>query len=157
MRRILSAPGSALLILLAACNQRPATDLKAEETAIRELEAAWSTAANAKQLETCLSFYADDGLSLHPGALPASTNEARRKIWIDMLALPALSIAWQVSKVDVSSSGDLAYVYGPYQMSYNDPKGNQIKDRGKYVDVWKKRPDGKWTCVADTFNTDLAQ
>jgi ketosteroid isomerase-like protein len=28
-------------------------------------------------------------------------------------------------------------------------------DKGKYVEIWKKQPDGSWKCAVDMFNSDL--
>jgi ketosteroid isomerase-like protein len=30
-----------------------------------------------------------------------------------------------------------------------------VNDTGKFLEVWKKQADGKWKCVADTYNSDL--
>jgi len=30
-----------------------------------------------------------------------------------------------------------------------------FNDKGKYVTVYRKQPDGKWKVVADIFNSDL--
>ncbi len=40
-------------------------------------------------------------------------------------------------------------------MSFNDPSGKMISDKGKYVTVWKKQADGSWKVMLDIFNTDL--
>jgi ketosteroid isomerase-like protein len=37
----------------------------------------------------------------------------------------------------------------------NDAQGKPVTDNGKFVEVWKKQSDGKWKCVADTYNSDL--
>jgi ketosteroid isomerase-like protein len=37
----------------------------------------------------------------------------------------------------------------------NDPKGKPVNDKGKYVTVYGKQPDGKWKVVVDIFNSDL--
>ena len=37
----------------------------------------------------------------------------------------------------------------------NGPKGKPVADRGKYVTIWRKQPDGKWKVVADILNSDL--
>ena len=64
--------------------------------------------------------------------------------------LPGKSLSWEAKKVEVSRSGDLAYLIGAYRLAM---KGAQ--DRGKFVEVWKKQPDGQWKVVADIFNSDL--
>jgi ketosteroid isomerase-like protein len=33
--------------------------------------------------------------------------------------------------------------------------GEQRQDHGKYVEVWKKQPDGSWKCVIDMYNSDV--
>lgn len=45
---------------------------------------------------------------------------------------------------------------GVYQMSFKDPSGKTISDRGKYITVWKKEAGGKWKVALDIFNSDLA-
>jgi ketosteroid isomerase-like protein len=52
-------------------------------------------------------------------------------------------------------SGDLGYTIGAYEMTFNDPTGKTVSDKGKYVTVWKKQKDGSWKVLLDVFNTDL--
>jgi ketosteroid isomerase-like protein len=37
----------------------------------------------------------------------------------------------------------------------NDASGEPTTDKGKYVEVWEKQPDGKWKCGTDTWNSDM--
>jgi ketosteroid isomerase-like protein len=71
-----------------------------------------------------------------------------------MLAIPRFHLSWQITKVEVSRSGDLAYVQSIYQAALEDIKGQQATERGKVVTVWKKQGDGTWKAVADISNTD---
>jgi ketosteroid isomerase-like protein len=57
--------------------------------------------------------------------------------------------------VEVARSGDLAYAIGTYTLTMKDSQGKPIADRGKFMEVWKRQPDGKWKAVADTYNSDL--
>ena len=41
-------------------------------------------------------------------------------------------------------------------MSFKDPSGKTISDRGNYITVWKKAAGGKWKVALDIFNSDLA-
>jgi ketosteroid isomerase-like protein len=34
------------------------------------------------------------------------------------------------------------------------PQGGTARAQGKYVDVWKRQPDGSITLVVDIFNTN---
>jgi uncharacterized protein (TIGR02246 family) len=145
----------ALLLFASACNQQtPADTRAADESTIRELEAQWSRTAAANDLEGSVSYYSDDASILPPNAPIASGKQAIRAVWASVLG-PGVSLSWQVSKLEVSRSGDLAYVMGVYQFAQKDPQGKPVTDHGKVVEVWKKQADGKWKTVADIFNSDL--
>jgi ketosteroid isomerase-like protein len=125
------------------------------EQAIRDLDAQWSKAAQLKDVDKTVSFYSDDAIVLPPNEAMKTTKEAIRKIWKGLLESPGLAITWTTTKVDVANSGDMAYSSGTYELGMSDASGNLVKDRGKYLAVWKKQPDGNWKCGADTWNSDL--
>jgi ketosteroid isomerase-like protein len=66
-----------------------------------------------------------------------------------------VSGGWKVTRVEVAKSGDMAYVSGTYDWVARDASGKQIKDTGKYLEVWEKQADGTWKCGADCWNSDL--
>ncbi len=145
----------ALLLLASACNQqRPADTRAADESAIRDLDAQWSKTAAANDLEGTVSYYSDDASLLPPNAPIATGKQAIRAAWASLLG-PGVSVSWQVSKIEVSRSGDLAYLMGVYLVTLKDPQGKPLTDRGKLVEVWKKQVDGEWKTVADIYNSDL--
>ena len=150
-----------LFVLLAtACNsarQQPvAPDMRAaEEATIRKLDADWVKAAQSKQVDAWMPFYAEDAVVLPPNDKAASSKESIRKPVADLLGLPELTITWQPTKVEVARSGDLAYLYGAYDLSFKDPGGKTVSDQGKNVEIWKKQSDGSWKCIVDTWNSDL--
>jgi uncharacterized protein (TIGR02246 family) len=129
-----------------------AADTKIEQ-AIRDLDDQWSEAAGAKDFEKIVSFYSNDAVVMPPNAPRATTKEAIRTIWKDLLT--DASISWKTKEVEVAQSGDLAYSSGTYEVTLNDPTGTPVKDRGKYLEVWKKQADGTWKCVMDMWNSDL--
>ena len=72
-----------------------------------------------------------------------------------MLTNPGAAISWKATKVEVATSGDLAYVSGTYEERMTDASGKTVNDRGKYLEVWEKQADGTWKVVADIWNSDL--
>jgi ketosteroid isomerase-like protein len=48
----------------------------------------------------------------------------------------------------------MAYAYGSYKLTANDPSGKTINDTGKTVEVWR-RQNSQRKCVLDTWNTDM--
>ena len=143
-----------LTLGLAAAGICMAGDTKAEQS-LRDTDAAWSKAAASKDLDKTLSYYSDDATVLPPNAPIATTKEEIRKIWQDMLASAGLAISWKATKVEVAKSGDLGFVSGTYELTMNDASGKPVTDKGKYVEVWEKKADGKWKCGTDTWNSDL--
>lgn len=140
---------------IAGCNQGAPTDTRAaDERAIRAADAAGLKAAQAKDVNGAITNYADDASWLPPNAPIAKGKDAIRAGWAALLGSPGLTIDWQITKLEVAHSGDLAYTLYAYQMSMQGPEGKPIADHGKDMAVWKKQQDGTWKMVADTFNSD---
>ena len=126
------------------------------EQTLRDLDVRWSKAAAAKNLEETIAYYSDDAIVLPPNSASATTKEAIRNVWKDLLASPALVVSWKPTRVELGKSGDMAWVSGTYELTMNDASGKPINDRGKYLEVWEKQSDGNWKCAADMWNSDLA-
>src|SRR5882724_5513695 len=60
--------------------------MRPAERILRDLDAQWSKAAAAKDLEQTVGFYSDDAIVLPPNTASATTREAIRNAWRDMLA-----------------------------------------------------------------------
>jgi ketosteroid isomerase-like protein len=56
---------------------------------------------------------------------------------------------------DVSQSGDLAYLYGTYEISGTNSNGKNASSKGSYVSVWKKNKTGVWELVLESENEGL--
>jgi uncharacterized protein (TIGR02246 family) len=145
----------AVILIASGCGEKTPPDTRAaDESAIRNLDAQWSKASAARDVDGSVSYYSDDASLLAPNAPIASDKQSIRAAWASLLG-PDTSLSWQASKVEVSRSGDLAYVQGVYQMTSKDARGKATANNGKFVEVWKKQADGKWKTVADIFNSDL--
>jgi ketosteroid isomerase-like protein len=142
-----------LVLATSGCAQRVQVDIPAEEAAIRNAaDVEQLNAAKARDVEGLLTFHTDDASMLPPNAPIATGKEAIRELWTDIIASP--SVGWQTSAVEVSSAGDLAYSRGTYELAVTDPEGNPATEIGKWVDVWKKQPDGTWKLVVVIWNPD---
>ena len=152
-KRLILAP---ILALLTACAPAPAPDTRAtDEAAVRAADEQWMAAINKHDVDATVSFYTSDALVLPPNGPMLNTPQAIREAWTGMLA-PGVTIAGQTAKVEAARSGEMAYVYGTYTMTSQDPKAaSAVVDKGKYLEVWKKQADGTWKCAVDTFNSDL--
>ena len=146
--------GCIALLSITIVGAATAADTKIEQT-LRDLDAQWSAAAGAKDLDKTVSFYSDDAIVMPPNASAARTKEAIRKLWQDLIASLGFVISWKATKIELAKSGDLACLSGTYEFAMNDASGKPVNDHGKYVEVWEKQADGKWKCGTDIWNSDL--
>jgi uncharacterized protein (TIGR02246 family) len=131
----------------------PPDTRKADEAAIRAASADWSKAAQAKDLDKAVSFYAEDSAYfVDKGAMVKGKNSIGM-VWKDMLAQPGPGLSFQASYVEVARSGDLGYEYGTYSLVSEEKKGKPKTEIGKYVTVWKKQKDGAWKVAVDIDNS----
>ena len=150
--------GFILVLFVLGCNsqQKSVPDTRAaDEAAIRQADAAWSTAAETKLMEQFYGAILEDAVVLAPNEPMAAGMESIRKLGDNMFAMPGFSIKWQTGTVVAASSGDFGYSMGTYESSINDAMGAPMVDRGKYATVWKKQADGSWKVAVDMFNSDL--
>ncbi|MBA3543467.1 MAG: DUF4440 domain-containing protein, partial [Chthoniobacterales bacterium] len=117
------------------------------EQALRNRDAHWSAAAGAKDLDKTVSYYSDDAIVLPANAPSATTREAIRSAWQELLTSPGAATSWKTTKVEVAKSGDLACVSGTYEDTMTDASGKPAKDHGKYVEIFKKQADGTWKAI----------
>lgn len=127
----------------------------ADEQAILKLDVAWSAAAQSKDVEKTVSFYAEDGAAFPFNAPIASGKEHIREMWSHLMSLPGFALTFSSTTIVVAKSGDVAYDIGTFQLTLNDAQGTPKPTVGKYVVVWKKQADKQWKVAADIFNTDM--
>jgi ketosteroid isomerase-like protein len=153
------ATGCGLTICSLGCTrqQTPPDTRAAAETATRHADLGWSKATTDRQLEATVSYDAPDAAIYPPNAPTASGKDAIRAVRQEYFATPGFVVTCHPVKIEASRSGAIGYTQGPYNLAFADAKGNAIKDRGKYLAVWKKQSDGAWRVVADIFNSDQPQ
>jgi ketosteroid isomerase-like protein len=149
-----------IVSLSTACQTQSApatsTDTRAaDEASLKTAESEWSKAAGTKDVEKTVAFYSDDAVVLPPNSPVLTGKGPIRAMWKSMQEAPGFSIHWQVTKVEVARSGDIAYASGSYEWTQNDSNGKPMTDKGKSLEAWKKQTDGSWKCVADMFSSNL--
>ncbi len=101
-----------------------------------------------KDVEAMIVNYAPDAVILPPNSPMIEGRAAIGEFFRGMLTLMGDDMSFSTTRFD--ASGDLAYEFGTYEGSFGG-----VPDKGKYVAVWKKQPDGNWMIAADIFNTDI--
>lgn len=63
---------------------------------------------------------------------------------------------FKIQMLEIEGEGDLAYVRGTYAMTVMLPGASgPTKGTGKYIEIWRKQPDGSWKVIRDIFNSDM--
>ncbi|MFC6645022.1 YybH family protein [Granulicella cerasi] len=151
LRRALLAGCMSLALPLAGCNYTNTADTRIkDEQLIRTADAKWSIAASEHNIDATMAPYTDDAMLLAPDEAVATTPDAIRDSWTKTFAALS-SLSWEITRIEVARSGDLAYLTGKWTAMLPDKK-TQIT--GKLLEVWHKQPDGSWKCIADTYNND---
>ena len=158
MNRKLLIPGSiALALLLGGCEQPgpapeagSAADTGAATEAVNKTEQEMLAAFQAKDSAKLASYYAPDAVLATPGRAAAKGSEAVAKALGDDFADPNFKLGFTNEKTAVAGSGDLAYTYGSFNITYTNPQTKQPETAsGSYVTVFKKQDDGSWKVAAD--------
>jgi len=142
-------------LLLAGCS--PSPDRQATETrALRDVEVpAFVKDWGGKDADRIAAHFADDGTLLIPNA-PAMTGKASIANGMKpALADPNWSLAMQPVQVDVSQSGDLAYVRGTYVLTATDPANSKVAtEKGRFIAIFRRQADGSWKAVQQISNAE---
>ncbi len=157
--QFIALAGAAVVSLtLGGCNKSTAGkggDVESATKAIKADEKKWNEDFKAKDTEGMASHYADDAYFVAPGVAGTQGTTAIRQIFANASTDPAFAIQFASDKIDVASSGDLAYARGKFSEKYTDKKtGKVMSDSGSYLTVYKKQEDGRWKAVEDFAAAD---
>jgi uncharacterized protein (TIGR02246 family) len=123
----------------------------AEEAAIRALDAEWSKAATAKNMDHVMKFYAIDGSVVWPDQPPAKGHAAIRASWETIYnAEPDMYLDFKPTHIEIASGGDMASDFGVVHFAPHAKPGDR-KNTAKYLVVWK-REHGAWKVLYDSWN-----
>lgn len=117
-----------------------------DEQAVRAASAAWQRYIAAQNVDSIVALHTPDAVVLFANAPPMTGWTAIRAGWNDIVKIPAYSVHWTPTRIDVASP-TRATEYGSYTESYDTPNG-KTSDAGNYITVWHK-VNGKWRIALD--------
>lgn len=140
-------------IIFSGCTVGPETDIQAEKDAIRNLEDQWTVGFMSNDADKILNLYAADAVSMSSEKPTLTGIQAIRESIESILSDTALlfnTYKYSIDVVEISASGDLAYVRGNDEITMKTKDGT-VQERGRYIDIWKKL-DGKWKIITIISN-----
>lgn len=145
-----------LAFAILSCNQKK-IDTKAEGEKIMQLSKEWAQTASSGDIEKTLSFWAEDAILMSSGQPQLNGKKEIRQMVEESFKIPGFRISWQPQSVQVSESGDMAYLLENSQVSFTDSTGKSITQNNKAVSIWRKQNDGSWKNVVDISTPDNTQ
>ena len=142
-----SAPG-------VAATATAATDAGAVRQAIDAANARFTEAAKRGDTAVVGAIFADDVVVMMPNQPAQRGLDAARKNFAGMFASSTVK-EFNLKTDDVAIGGDLAVETGNYEMTLQPQGGREVKDKGKYITVWKRQADGSWKIIRDMVSSDL--
>jgi uncharacterized protein (TIGR02246 family) len=145
-----------VLAFTASCTRTQVSTQETDVKAIRDDQAQWLKDFQSKDLDKIVSHFSDDAIIVDKGGPPVRGREAAKNIYRASAADPSSSLTFAPSRIEVSKSGDFAYVLGSYTSVETVPHTQRTaEDTGTYVSIYKKQADGSWKDVADIGASEL--
>jgi ketosteroid isomerase-like protein len=154
-------------ILLSGCNKpTPATadsatpsgttagsfDESAARAQILAADTAYGRDLQSKNLDSLMSYYDADAVSLSAGQKAIKGEGNLRTYYAEQLKTNPRDLTFQSGGVYFSKDHSMAWDYGTYGSTWTSPSGKTMKGTGHFVNVWKN-VGGRWVIVAEIANT----
>ena len=155
MRRSVAFTALMFMAPLAAC-QAPAPEVgplsEEDVAAIKASAVVFVEAVVAGDWAAVSAGYTEDAVLVFPNE-PAVEGRVAIQAFFELF--PSIT-QFEPTIVQMDGRGDLAFVRATYAMTYIvEGTPEPIHDRGQYVEIWRKQPDGKWLIAVDISNSDL--
>lgn len=124
------------------------------ETAVRKVMQDWSRACNSRNLDDLVSTYSPDALVLRPNHPAVRGSAAIREFFFAILDAGMGDVEMDPIRLDVV--GDVAYEAGRCKMLVPVAVSKRREEKGKYLAVLARQPNGEWAIVCDCWSSDLS-
>lgn len=148
---------SLLILSVAGCTSvRPAPSRAQDIAAIEAFNRTYLKAINDGDAETLISLTVDDHIMMMPNqpiiAGKARLDAASRR----MVEQYRIQETWQ--PLETVIDGHLAYQRGTFSTTLTPKAGGPGRTTdGKFLRIYRRQDDGKWTMVIDSFSGDRPQ
>ena len=122
------------------------------EQTIRDGTRRYVEAYNRGDAVAAADFYTEDAKVLPANMEMVSGKQAIEEFWKTAMEMGVRKFSLET--VEVGYDGNLAYERG-VSIATIEPKGEQARtERGKYLIILKRQPDGSWKVAVDIWNSD---
>jgi len=143
------------LLALGACSKSEDSvhvEVSATVTELGQMNRDFAAALNAKDAKAAAALYTEDAVLIPPGEPVVRGREAIEEYWRGAIELGGVRDV-SVETMDAHSSGSLGYETGSFVLTANGPDGEAVTDRGRYIELLRREPDGRWLSTHGIWNT----
>ncbi len=144
-------------LLIISCNQQPSLpkekniNLDSIKQVLKQTDQDFSDLSKSKGQHAAFLQYMDENVAmLRPNSMPLIGKDTMQKRYA-LSSDTSYTLIWKPLFADVSTSGDLGYTYGQWQLQFH---GGELSE-GTYCTIWKQDSTGKWKFVLDMGNEGL--
>jgi ketosteroid isomerase-like protein len=112
----------------------------------------FATAVRNRDAAAASSLYADDAKLIAPSAELLRGRVAIEAFW--RAGLEAGVCDAELESLELGIEDRFAYEIGRYALTLEPVDGASVVDRGAYLLVHERQPDGSWRWAAEMFNPD---
>lgn len=149
MKKLIPICATVLVLVVSGCS--PKVDMEVQRAAVHKFHDECMTTLLAGDI----SCFAEEGQLLPPNAPPVKGKKAISELVSQIIEDPNFSASHDIVNVEVSGSGDLAYIHYTYELTLSDPDGNPVAEQGKAIYILKKQPQGGWKIWFDIWNSEI--
>lgn len=131
---------------------RETDDTKTFAQAMAELNAVVRDAFNRGDVEACTALYAPDAVVYLPGRAPVEGRNSIEEFLSKSIAAGTKLVS--VDPIKLGADGNLGYCAGTYCFDTPAGNGSIVSNKGKFVTVFQRQPDGSWQAVVDSLLGD---
>jgi ketosteroid isomerase-like protein/predicted transcriptional regulator len=140
-----------IVLLLTACQTKK--DIQEDMKAIHIWTENYMEAIKTTDIERLLSLESDDICYLPPNQPILHGKEAARK-WL-LGYFNYFSPEETLYVLDIEIIDDYAFLRGKYTFFGKvKQSGEEFRDNGKFIDIFKRQPNGDWKCTHSIWNSD---
>lgn len=149
---------ASLLLCACAAPQQSSTSATprgadAVRAQIEQATARFSETFNRGDAAALAAMYDTGAVVLAPNAPPMRGRQNIEALWAGARQQGFRTVSLVPNSIEVI--GNHAIELGSYTLVIQPPGQAEVTDRGKYMVVWKRQPDGSWKLYRDMFNTSM--
>lgn len=143
-----------MVLALGGCSGQDASnqaEVSAGKIELGQMNRDFAAALNAKDAKAAAALYTEDAVLIPPGEPLVRGREAIEEYWRGAIESGGVRDV-SVETMDALSSGSLGYETGSFVLTANGPDGEAVIDRGRYMELLRREPDGRWLSTHGIWN-----